>query len=1130
MAFSPFGAPGSPSPSAQASHLSPFFHAHAHTQSHPADQISASPDDSRFLAAASTGPGTIGEPRRPSSSSVGTIGQPRRGTTPTAANSTSSTTQYQQPQYGHEAAFLGLPAGAFDQGGVDLARSASSDSGFGQKSRPSSFILDVLPQTRERSGPPTPSLSLDSVSLPPPTSAASSLTGHQDLASSTATLPSPHSLAPSSYLASTAPSNSSSLALSQSTILSSSASRTSSPGPLDGLTPGGPSHHLLAVDALATKVHALEGNVASLSGLVTTELRSLRDEVGQLRSLVFGQQQQRSSQQQQQGAADSPMLTLRSPSPGQQALFGARPGGGAGGMYGGAGGLPHLHPAHGLGLVGSPSSSLGAQPASSPSGTVGGGAGYFPGSSSSAGAPGDEHSSAKDEQIKLLTAQVSQLSSTVSQLLSSAAGTNGLGNPSSSPSHSSALAPVPQRGMTLSGLSGLSGGGAGGGSATGLGMSVGAGGARPSPMLRTASGTALARTASMRSASGAAGGPPLSALGGGGGGGGGGPGAGAGAFVESASAWDGGMSSPMIGGPSSSMGVSVGAGAVGLPGVAGGNNPPGSLGAKWEVLGVGQDLFRAIAKYGLGPPTKIQGKAIPCIVRGQDAVAQAPAIQERIQCYVIPAIQILYAHAALAAQLASLDGASPSSPPSTGVQVIVVTATVDQAAQAQRLAVGLGGALGLRTALCVGASCGAEQMQSELQALQKQPPHILVGTPHKLVDLFSLRTGGGLSTRDVRLLVVDECDQLIARNLADHVLNLARLLPSTVSVPVPSSGSNGASASVNGGASTSPLMMRSPLPGAFDSPFASSPMSRFGSNAGAGSSQGVQAAPAPPTMVTVERQMAILSCTVPQDVLAFAANLQLKEPVKVLVRRDNSGGAGGGDGGGQGGGNSMMSGPSGPGGGAGSSSGGGGGSMRGLKQFYLYLAVGGPSQPGFNGGPRRRDGAGPGSSSSSLAAAREWKLEALADLCEDHSFEHAVIFASSLDAVEAITYRLGTRAVEAFALHQDMGPQARSGTVAKFRSTQPNRPGLAVKRVLVVYDALSRGLTDVGQVPLVINFDMPRAVEEYVHRIACATGHNKGGMVLNIVTPNEVDMLRNIESFFRIKIVELPHNFATASQ
>lgn len=37
-------------------------------------------------------------------------------------------------------------------------------------------------------------------------------------------------------------------------------------------------------------------------------------------------------------------------------------------------------------------------------------------------------------------------------------------------------------------------------------------------------------------------------------------------------------------------------------------------------------------------------------------------------------------------------------------------------------------------------------------------------------------------------------------------------------------------------------------------------------------------------------------------------------------------------------------------------------------------------------------------------------------------------------------------------------------------------------------------------------------------------------MVLNVVTPNEVDMLRNIESFFRCTIRELPANFATASQ
>lgn len=78
--------------------------------------------------------------------------------------------------------------------------------------------------------------------------------------------------------------------------------------------------------------------------------------------------------------------------------------------------------------------------------------------------------------------------------------------------------------------------------------------------------------------------------------------------------------------------------AEGIPGSAGG--PGGSaLGSqsllgKWEALGVAGDMLRAIVKYGIGPPSKIQMKAIPCVLNTQDIVAQASSIQERIQCYV----------------------------------------------------------------------------------------------------------------------------------------------------------------------------------------------------------------------------------------------------------------------------------------------------------------------------------------------------------------------------------------------------------------------------------------------------------------------------------------------------------------
>lgn len=244
-------------------------------------------------------------------------------------------------------------------------------------------------------------------------------------------------------------------------------------------------------------------------------------------------------------------------------------------------------------------------------------------------------------------------------------------------------------------------------------------------------------------------------------------------------------------------------------------------------------------------------------------VAQAPAIQERIQSYVIPTLQIIFTQASLAAQPLSFDS-QPAAP--RGIQAIVVTATVDQSAQAQRLCVGLGGSLGIRTSLCVGGD-----LQSEVQALVKAPPHILVGTPQKLLDLLQTRA---VPTHDLRLVVIDECDQLIARNLSDLVLQISKLLPPSSSAP---SSSLAAAAGANAGGS--PTMSRSPLPGAFES----ASMARFGSNASLASSSTAAHGP------QVERQVAIFSCTVPQDVLNFASALQLREPVRVLVRRNDGG-------------------------------------------------------------------------------------------------------------------------------------------------------------------------------------------------------------------------------------------------
>jgi translation initiation factor 4A len=85
----------------------------------------------------------------------------------------------------------------------------------------------------------------------------------------------------------------------------------------------------------------------------------------------------------------------------------------------------------------------------------------------------------------------------------------------------------------------------------------------------------------------------------------------------------------------------------------------------------------------------------------------------------------------------------------------------------------LGGPIGIRSALGVGT--GGDVIQ-ELRLLQQSMPHILCGTPQKLHALFT--SPGGLPGGEVRFLVLDEVDQLIARNLHEFVFNIVKLFPS----------------------------------------------------------------------------------------------------------------------------------------------------------------------------------------------------------------------------------------------------------------------------------------------------------------------------------------------------------------
>lgn len=366
---------------------------------------------------------------------------------------------------------------------------------------------------------------------------------------------------------------------------------------------------------------------------------------------------------------------------------------------------------------------------------------------------------------------------------------------------------------------------------------------------------------------------------------------------------------------------------------------------------------------------------MPFLLRGADIIAQAPPTQERIAAYVIPAIHIALGYLA-------------TKPTTRGPIIVMISTTVDQATQAQRMIRDLGGPIGVRSALGVGANVRPEDISQELHLLHQNIPHILCGTPQKLHGLFT--APHGLVASEVRFLVLDEVDQLIARNLHDFVFNIVKLLPPPRSRPLGAPNNNVVPGSTP--MTSPPTPFGSPDQAGSSAPNATpfqqgrrfSTVTSFvpdGSNAAV--SLGNQ----------IERQTALFSNTVPQDVLNLANAIQLREPVRVLVRRD---------------GNVTH---------ADTSNG-----ARGLRQFYLYLAftAGGrlDPTPATPGGGLGIIGSGRSASASNAetAQAREWKLDALADLFDDIEVSQAIVHVGGLTALDSVVYKLASRGLEAVPL------------------------------------------------------------------------------------------------------------------
>jgi len=104
------------------------------------------------------------------------------------------------------------------------------------------------------------------------------------------------------------------------------------------------------------------------------------------------------------------------------------------------------------------------------------------------------------------------------------------------------------------------------------------------------------------------------------------------------------------------------------------------------------------------------------------------------------------------------------------------------------------------------------------------------------------------------------------------------------------------------------------------------------------------------------------------------------------------------------------------------------------------------------------------------------------------------------------------------AIHSDLQQQDREKVMREFRT--------GATRVLVTTDLLSRGI-DVYQVSLVINYDLPRQRETYIHRIGRSGRFGRKGTAINFVVPEDKEELEQLQKFYNTTIEELPSDLST---
>ena len=144
------------------------------------------------------------------------------------------------------------------------------------------------------------------------------------------------------------------------------------------------------------------------------------------------------------------------------------------------------------------------------------------------------------------------------------------------------------------------------------------------------------------------------------------------------------------------------------------------------------------------------------------------------------------------------------------------------------------------------------------------------------------------------------------------------------------------------------------------------------------------------------------------------------------------------------------------------------------------------------------------------------KYDTIKDLFSTFSLSQCIIYCNSVRRVNDLYDAMVADKYPVCQIHSNLDKSDRLKSYQEFKTGN--------QRVLISSNVTARGI-DIQQVSTVINFDIPKDINTYLHRIGRSGRWGRKGTAINFVTKKDLKHLRDIEMHYSTQISELPNNY-----